>query len=90
MGFGTYAEDVSGGEDGTIQFSTGYLTPPEMIAFQTYSLNVTAAIINNYECYQNPTDSSAPSFTQFTPQAGFPLPRCLFNLKATAIQELYW
>jgi hypothetical protein len=55
--------------------------------FQPFVPNVTAAIINNYECHLNPTADGTADWldTGFQPSDLLTYPPCFFNFPAYAI-----
>jgi hypothetical protein len=53
--------------------------------FKQYVPNITAAILNNYDCYLHPTNGPTFPNTHFDPANLVDLPGCFWNMAARAI-----
>jgi hypothetical protein len=86
IGFGTYSETETGGEDSETSFKTKFLSGSDLSTFQTYVTDMQSAIINAYNCFLDPTDTPTWPST-FDLNNPLQYPPCFFGLPSTYIQK---
>jgi hypothetical protein len=87
MGFGRFSYALAGyDQNSEYVLATTFLANSVTDEMTPYGINVTKAIINNYECYKNPTTNDLPAFGTFSKTAdATDYAHCFFNLEAFPI-----
>lgn len=90
IGFGTYENVIFSGQNG---YELSYVEvwdndDDALGVFLDKVHSVEEAIISNYNCWKNPTDSGSAEFpTSFDPSNPVVYPDCFFNLEAMSIKS---
>ncbi|KAF3024875.1 hypothetical protein E8E14_011938 [Neopestalotiopsis sp. 37M] len=90
IGFGTYENVIFSGQNGyELSYVEVWDNDDDALAvFLDKVHSVEEAIISNYNCWKNPTDSGSAEFpTSFDPSNPVVYPDCFFNLEAMSIKS---